>query len=556
MGEVFLRAIADEKRASLKGWEGERIVGEEAISFAANRSFFVIGLTGYKLPIDPEDVEVVFSPNASKRFPYTRVTLRRRGEENEAEADRETSSVSGNGGSAVPISADGYFLTNAHVVGEEGGPFYLWGLTEHGMRLAHARVAWRGAHGNNDLPDLALLHADLNPLAHFRLERAELPPVEAPVIVAGYGGMSPNQAGGKILKHGGWRDWNGGVRWRAFLHDAPLHPGDSGGLVAGLDGGLVGINAEVHHDGRWPGNILENYRARALHPDRDWLLALIAIDRGEQQVGCFAEFSQACGLFSETPAPEHVNSLGMAFFPVPLSFNEDEARTLLFSQHETCLRDYATFAENATSDGGHAEPSAKWKTTFEGYTDDHPVGFVTWHEARAFCEWLTSRERELGLIGPDDRYRLPSDLEWSFAIGIGHLEAPDQSPKERRLKVRDHYPWGTEWPPTQLSGNYRGPETEAETVAGTPPDGHVRAAPVGSFPLTHWGLSDLGGNVWEWCEDAWHPDESDVKSARGAAFSTENRLNLHSSIRRPVPLDAANADVGFRVVLERGVQRD
>jgi alkaline phosphatase D len=124
------------------------------------------------------------------------VTLKRWGEEDGPEADRKTSSVSGSGGTAVPITADGYFLTNAHVVGEEGAPFYLWGLTEHGMRLAHARVAWRGAHGNNDLPDLALLQADLRPLSHFRLERAELPPVEAQVIVAGYGGMSPNQAGG------------------------------------------------------------------------------------------------------------------------------------------------------------------------------------------------------------------------------------------------------------------------------------------------------------------------------------------------------------------------
>lgn len=284
MEEAFHRAIAEEKRASLKEWDDVLIVGEEAASFAANRSFFVISFNGYELPTNPEEVEVVFSPNASKRFPYGRVTLKRRGEEDEPEtkAGRNTSSNSGSGGTAVPITADGYFLTNAHVIGEESGPFYLWGLTEHGMRLAPARVAWRGAHGNNDLPDLAVLHADLRPVAHFRLERAELPPVEAQVIVAGYGGMSPNQAGGKILEHGIWRDWDGGVRWRAFLHDAPLHPGDSGGPVADRDGGLVGINAEVHPNGRWPGNILENYRARTLHPDRDWLLALIAVDRGER----------------------------------------------------------------------------------------------------------------------------------------------------------------------------------------------------------------------------------------------------------------------------------
>ena len=48
----------------------------------------------------------------------------------------------------------------------------------------------------------------------------------------------------------------------------------------------------------------------------------------------------------------------------------------------------------------------------------HPVVRVSWQDATDFCEWLTAKERGGGRIEEGQRYRLPTDLEWSVAAGI------------------------------------------------------------------------------------------------------------------------------------------
>jgi hypothetical protein len=60
-------------------------------------------------------------------------------------------------------------------------------------------------------------------------------------------------------------------------------------------------------------------------------------------------------------------------------------------------------------------------------TDDDPVVGVSWYDAKAFCEWLTLRERAAGRLPPDREYRLPTDNEWSVAVGLN--EDPAKSPK-------------------------------------------------------------------------------------------------------------------------------
>ena len=61
-------------------------------------------------------------------------------------------------------------------------------------------------------------------------------------------------------------------------------------------------------------------------------------------------------------------------------------------------------------------------------TPNHPAAGLSWEDAHAFCQWLTSMERESGLLGSDEFHRLPTDAEWSVAEGKGP------------------YIWGSEFP--------------------------------------------------------------------------------------------------------------
>jgi formylglycine-generating enzyme required for sulfatase activity len=71
---------------------------------------------------------------------------------------------------------------------------------------------------------------------------------------------------------------------------------------------------------------------------------------------------------------------------------------------------------------------------------------------------------------------------------------------------------------------------------------------VGSFPPNSFGLYDLGGNVWEWCED-WVDDKKNVRVVRGAAHFTTSENQIISSYRGRPPV-ARNFASGFRVRLE------
>jgi hypothetical protein len=101
-----------------------------------------------------------------------------------------------------------------------------------------------------------------------------------------------------------------------------------------------------------------------------------------------------------------VNSLGMKFVSV-------KGTGVLFCIHETRRQDYATYAaENPSSD-------AAWKNQKSdgipvGDKNDTPVVSVNLEDAQKFCSWLTQKEGK--------RYRLPTDKEWSLAVGIGSEE--------------------------------------------------------------------------------------------------------------------------------------
>jgi formylglycine-generating enzyme required for sulfatase activity len=106
----------------------------------------------------------------------------------------------------------------------------------------------------------------------------------------------------------------------------------------------------------------------------------------------------------------------------------------------------------------------------------HPAENMTWRDAVGFCEWLTEVCREEipeGMVA-----RLPLEAEWEYGCRAG---------------TRTEY--------------YSGDGEEALARAGwyhANAGGETHA--VGEKEANGWGLRDLHGNVWEWCEDKWDDD--------------------------------------------------
>ncbi len=188
---------------------------------------------------------------------------------------------------------------------------------------------------------------------------------------------------------------------------------------------------------------------------------------------------------------------------------------------------------------------------------NHPVVYVTWQDALAFCHWCTERLRSsrllvwrsgrvVGATMPAAHWtvRLPTSAEWEKAARGGTLiPSPESGELIENPMPRRIYPWGDSW---QLSiGGRKGDETRcnvSESEIGS-------TTPVGIYPdgASPYGLMDMAGNVWEWCLD-WADDEHRYKVRRGGAFRYTHEHARCSAHDRAYP-GLAWPYLGFRIVL-------
>jgi formylglycine-generating enzyme required for sulfatase activity len=179
-------------------------------------------------------------------------------------------------------------------------------------------------------------------------------------------------------------------------------------------------------------------------------------------------------------------------------------------------------------DGG-AQPS-RWNDERFGIArPNHPVVDISWHEAVAFCRWLTQHQG----YNPDGyTYLLPSEAEWEYAA---------------RRATRRTYPWGNEEPDAERANYDR-------TYNGT---SAVGCFPAGATPED--GIHDLAGNVWEWTrseyrnypydpadgrEDMDNPAEKRF-TRRGGGWD-DRSYGLRASLRLSL-VPVARGSVGCRV---------
>jgi hypothetical protein len=234
---------------------------------------------------------------------------------------------------------------------------------------------------------------------------------------------------------------------------------------------------------------------------------------------------------------------------------------VLFGVWDVRVQDYASYAKAQESAGKKVDGS--WKTQNRdgvpvGRELDHPVVGVNWDDAQAFCQWLTEKESAEGKLPKGLKYRLPSDEEWSWAVGLPPELAG--APAEKSGKDSVDFPWGKDWPPTKKVGNYgdetfhaKFPKDGSDKTKDQPwikdyTDGYATTSPVGSFPANAYGLFDMGGNVWQWCEDWFDKDQKD-RALRGAGWGVNGPVRLLSSNRNRYAPGSRNHGNGFRCVL-------
>jgi serine/threonine protein kinase len=234
-----------------------------------------------------------------------------------------------------------------------------------------------------------------------------------------------------------------------------------------------------------------------------------------------------------TPGPEPVkpatpltNSLGMSFVPVP-------GTDLLLCVHETRRQDYAAYAAAVPGvDESWKRPLVMKKAL--PAEDDHPVCLVSWEDTFAFCRWLSQKEGR--------HYRLPTEHEWNLAVAWD-LPNPESISEEGLSKwIAGQNPWGKA--AEDQSGNFA---SSGDPYPGT--------APVMSFPPNQHGFHDLGGNVWEWCDNpAAGPDRKVMRGCGFLNFGGYRRSGVQefapSSFRVPQDNDTNRRIVGFRVLID------
>jgi formylglycine-generating enzyme required for sulfatase activity len=237
----------------------------------------------------------------------------------------------------------------------------------------------------------------------------------------------------------------------------------------------------------------------------------------------------------KAPPKNFTNAIGMKFVWIPAgnfvmgSPKQEKERAESELQHKVTLtKGFYMGAYTVTQEEWQALMGNN-PSRFSGQKN-LPVEQVTWDECQQFAKKMREKDKK--------PYRLPTEAEWEFACRAG---------------TTTPFYFG-ENISTELV-NYNGDHTYADGKKGVD---RKKTTPVGSFPANAWGLYDMHGNVWNWCED-WHgeyakkdvadpkgPDTGNMRVLRGGSWYYEPGY-CRSAHRHSGDPDVRYGNVGFRL---------
>jgi formylglycine-generating enzyme required for sulfatase activity len=171
-----------------------------------------------------------------------------------------------------------------------------------------------------------------------------------------------------------------------------------------------------------------------------------------------------------------------------------------------------------------------------------PISSVGWFDATNYCWKLTQQELAAGRIAAGSQYRLPTEAEWECAARAGSTTRFSYGDDDQNYTSLTNYAWFLDL-------------------------GHIDLIvhPVGQKLPNPWGIYDMHGHVWEWCQD-WYGDQvggvqtdpqgpatnaQGLKVMRGGAYDYPNS-DCRSASRFFRFASFPDSDLGFRVVLAMG----